>query len=61
MKNLIIIEVEDIAGLEPDSNFILKDSVTGKIYAGNGTIIPDEILTTANPTLYANQFLLMGA
>ena len=61
MKNVIIIEVESIEGLEPDSNFILKDSVTGKIYVGNGTIIPDEILTTANPTLYANQFLLMGA
>ena len=61
MKNLIIIEVEDIAGLEPDSNFIIKETLTGKIYAGNGTAIPDEVLTTANPTLYANQFLLMGA
>jgi len=59
MKNVIIIEVEDITGLVPESNFIVKDTLTGKMYAGNGTEIPDEILTTTNPTLYANQFLFL--
>ena len=61
MKQIYLIEVESAAGLEPENNFLVKDTVTGKIYAGNGTAIPDEVLTTANPTLYANQFLLMGA
>lgn len=61
MKQIYLIEVEDITGLEPDTNFFVKETLTGKIYAGNGTATPDEVLTTANPTLYANQFLLMGA
>lgn len=61
MKPVIIIEVESVTDLEPESNFIMKETLTGKSYLGNGTAIPDEVLTTANPTLYANQFLLMGA
>lgn len=61
MKNVILIEVSDITDLEANSNFIIKDTVTGKVYLGNGTAIPDEVLTTNTPTLYANQFLLMGA
>jgi hypothetical protein len=57
MKDVILIEVESIQDLEPDSNFIMKDTLTGKVYLGNGTSIPDEIVTTANPILYANIFM----
>lgn len=57
MKQLILIEVESAAGLEPENNFWVKDTVTGKIYAGNGTAIPDEVLTTNTPVIYSRIYL----
>ncbi len=57
MKQLILIEVESSAGLEPENNFCVKDTVTGKIYAGNGTAIPDEVLTTNTPVIYSRIYL----
>jgi len=35
----------------------MKDTLTGKIYAGNGTAIPDEVLTTNTPVIYSRIYL----
>ena len=40
-----------------ENNFWVKDTVTGKIYAGNGTAIPDEVLTTNTPVIYSRIYL----
>lgn len=57
MRNIIIIETEDITGLVPESNFIIKDTITGKVYSGNDTEIPDEVLTTNTPVFYSRIYL----
>ena len=49
MKQLILIEVEDITGLEPESNFFVKDLTTGYLYKGNGTASPERLDTTDAP------------
>lgn len=49
MKQIYLIEVEDITGLEPESNFILKDLTTGYLYKGNGTASPERLDTTDAP------------
>lgn len=60
MNDVKIIEVESLTDLEPDPNFIVKDTVQTKWYIGDGTSTPPEIPTSISP-LYANLFMLMGA
>lgn len=58
MNDVKIIEVESLTDLEPDPNFLVKDTVNGKVYLGDGTSTPPEIVTSSTP-LYANLFMLM--
>jgi hypothetical protein len=60
MQEVKIIYVDSLTGLEPERNFIIEDTVEGKKYLGNGTSIPEQIVTSSTP-VYQNLFMLMGA
>lgn len=60
MKEVKIIFVDLLADAgSPDAGFFII-TADGKMYKGNGTSSPEEIVTFGNSS-FANHFLLMGA
>jgi hypothetical protein len=60
MQEVKIIYVDSLTDLEPERNFIVLETTENKVYIGDGTSIPKEIVTSSTP-VYQNLFMLMGA
>lgn len=61
MENVILIQVDSIADLEPNANFLMLNTTTGEMLRGNpdDSTKPIKMLDEKTPTLYANQFMFL--
>jgi len=49
MRDVKIILTDDLTGLEPEDNYLVRDTDSGRVYLGDNTSSPTELTTAAAP------------